>query len=160
MSKLHRIIAWCSVLPPKLKFCQYQQKIIEKQKFSFSGTVLFHRKTTVCLKYFGQDCSTHNHNDSRSNPPPLGFSPFPGSPPENEIFGWLNQSYFKLLIKQLILIQYPNRIHLTENFTFKRLYIKRLIKIAGFISIQNVMKKLVFLQFTNILVQIEISGMV
>ena len=23
ISKLHRIIAWCSVLLPKLKFCQY-----------------------------------------------------------------------------------------------------------------------------------------
>ena len=49
-------MAWCSVLLPKLRFCQYQQKILEKQKLNFSRRVLFHRKTTVCLKYFGQDC--------------------------------------------------------------------------------------------------------
>ena len=57
ISKLHRIIAWCSVLLPKLKFCQYQQKIFEKQKLNFSRRVPFHRKTSVCLTCFGQDCS-------------------------------------------------------------------------------------------------------
>ena len=56
ISKLDRIIVWCSVLLPKLKFCQYYQKILEKWKLNFSGTVLFDRKTTLCLKYFGQDC--------------------------------------------------------------------------------------------------------
>ena len=50
-------IAWCSVSLPKLKFCQYQQKILQKLKLNFSLRVLFHRKTTVCLKHFGQDCS-------------------------------------------------------------------------------------------------------
>ena len=56
ISKLDRIIAWCSVLLSKLKFCQYYQKILEKWKLNFSGRVLFDRKTTLCLKYFGQDC--------------------------------------------------------------------------------------------------------
>ena len=56
ISKLDRIIAWCSALLSKLKFCQYYQKILEKWKLNFSGTVLFDRKTTLCLKYFGQDC--------------------------------------------------------------------------------------------------------
>ena len=59
ISKLYRTIAWRSVLLPKLKFCQYQQKILEKQKLNFSHRVLFHRKTTVCLRYFGQDCSSY-----------------------------------------------------------------------------------------------------
>ena len=41
----------------KFKFCQYQQKILRKQKLNYSRRVLFHRKITACLKYFGQDCS-------------------------------------------------------------------------------------------------------
>ena len=30
ISKLHRVIAWCSDLLPELKSCQYYQKILEK----------------------------------------------------------------------------------------------------------------------------------
>ena len=76
ISKLHRIIAWCSVLLPKLKFCQYQQKILEKQKLNFSCRVLFHRKTTVCLKYFGKDCLCKQYFASNSPPDPFKFDLF------------------------------------------------------------------------------------
>ena len=76
ISKLHRIIAWCPVLLPKLKFCQYQQKVLEKQKLNFSRRVLFHIKTTVCLKYLGQDCLRKQYFASNLPPDPFKFDLF------------------------------------------------------------------------------------
>ena len=81
ISKPHRIIARRSVSLPKLKFCQYQQRTLEKQKLNFSRRVLFHSKTTACLKYLGQDCSPHCRCHPLSHSPPqqnfrqLFFSP-------------------------------------------------------------------------------------
>ena len=43
-------------LPPKIKILSILAKKISKIETKLSRTVLFHRKTTVCLKYFGQDC--------------------------------------------------------------------------------------------------------
>ena len=48
--------AQCRVPLPKYKFCQYQQKALEKQKLNFSHSALFHTKTKVSLKYFVSDC--------------------------------------------------------------------------------------------------------
>ena len=76
ISKLHRIIAWYSVLLLKLKFCQYQPKILEKQKSNFSHRLLFHRKTTVCLKYFAQDSLLKQYLASNSSPGPFKFDFF------------------------------------------------------------------------------------
>ena len=76
ISKFNRIIAQCSVLLPKLKLCQYQQKIFENQKFNFSRRVLFDRKTTVCLKYFGQGCLCKQYFASNSLPGPFTFDLF------------------------------------------------------------------------------------
>ena len=45
-------------LSPKMKTLPTLAKIIEKQKLNFSHRALFHTKTTVSLKYFGQDCTT------------------------------------------------------------------------------------------------------
>ena len=73
ISKLHRIIAWCSILLSKLKFCQYQQNILENQTLNFSGRVLFDRKTTLCLKYFGQDCLRKQFFASNWPPGPFKF---------------------------------------------------------------------------------------
>ena len=54
--KTSRLKASCSILLSTLKICQYQQKILQKQKLNFCCRVLFYRKTTVCLRYFCQDC--------------------------------------------------------------------------------------------------------
>ena len=76
ISKLDRIIAWCSVLLSKLKFCQYYQKILEKWKLNFSYKVLFQRKTTVCLKYFGWDCLCKQYFPSSLWSDPFKFDLF------------------------------------------------------------------------------------
>ena len=55
VTKLHRVISLTS-LPPKKRFCSYQQKTVEKQKSKFSRSALFHLKIRVCLKYFVHDC--------------------------------------------------------------------------------------------------------
>ena len=59
ISKLHRIVARRPIPLPKLTFCQHQQKILKKQKLNSSRRVAFHRKTTVCLRYPGQDRSPY-----------------------------------------------------------------------------------------------------
>ena len=56
VSKLHRMVAQCLVLRPKLKFCQYQQKVFQKQKLNLSLSALCHMKIRVTIKYFVNDC--------------------------------------------------------------------------------------------------------
>ena len=56
ISIIHRIIAQCSVFLTKQRFCQYQQKTLQKLQLNFSHSVLFHTNTAVSLIYFGQDC--------------------------------------------------------------------------------------------------------
>ena len=56
LSKLHGMIAQYPGSLPKWKFCQYQQKALERQKLKFSCCVLFHMKTRVSLKYFVSYC--------------------------------------------------------------------------------------------------------
>ena len=43
---------------------------------NFSRSVLFHRKTTVCLKYFGQNCLGKPYFASNSPPGPFKFDMF------------------------------------------------------------------------------------
>ena len=50
------MIAQCPVPPPKRNFCQYQRKILEKQKLNVSPCTLFHTKTRVSLKCFVSYC--------------------------------------------------------------------------------------------------------
>ena len=50
------MIAQCSVFL-KSKFCQHQQKTLEKQKLNFSCSGLFRMKTRVCQNYFVHGCS-------------------------------------------------------------------------------------------------------
>ena len=57
VSKPHRMIDQCSVFLSKCKYCQYQQKILEKLKLNFSLSVLFHMKTLLIIKYFLNGCS-------------------------------------------------------------------------------------------------------
>ena len=45
-------MAQCQIFLPKSKFCQHQQKTLEKQKLNFSRSALFHMKTRVYLKCF------------------------------------------------------------------------------------------------------------
>ena len=59
ISKIHRIVARRPIPLPKLKFCQHQQKILKKQKLNSSRRLAFRRKTTVCLRYPGQDRSPY-----------------------------------------------------------------------------------------------------
>ena len=47
-------------LPPKIKFSNTSIKTHEKWKLNFAGSVLFHTKTRVCLKYFANDCRLWN----------------------------------------------------------------------------------------------------
>ena len=56
-------------LPPKMKILSILAKTAEKEKLNFSRSVLFHMKTRLCLKYYGNGCSlikqnvgvSHNH---------------------------------------------------------------------------------------------------
>ena len=43
---------------------------------NFSRRVLFHRKTDVCLRYFGQDCFRKQSFFSNSKPRPFKFDLF------------------------------------------------------------------------------------
>ena len=56
ISKLHRILAQCSVFSQNNFFFQYQLKTPEKQKSSFARIAPFHMKSRVCLKYFVHNC--------------------------------------------------------------------------------------------------------
>ena len=55
VTKLRSITAWCLVFLKKGKSCSYYQKSIEKVKFNFSRSALFHVKTRVGLNYFAND---------------------------------------------------------------------------------------------------------
>ena len=81
-------------LAPKLKFCQYQQKILEKRKLNFSRRVLFHRKAAVRPKYFGQDCLRKEYFCCNS-------------PPSNLI-------YLTILVTIRVLIQFYPKIRATN----------------------------------------------
>ena len=64
MSKPHRRIAQCPAFLLKRKFCQYQQKTVEKQKLNFSGSALFHIENRVSLTYFVNGCRITKSNMS------------------------------------------------------------------------------------------------
>ena len=49
------MISLVSSFPTNMKIL-LKQKTLEKQKLIFSRSALFHMKTRVSLKYFGNDC--------------------------------------------------------------------------------------------------------
>ena len=94
--------------------------------------------------------STYNHNGSRSNPSHLRTATIPRKSPRKQKIG----------LDELVLFQAANKIvdidSISELNSPENCNCKRLDNSVQLFNL-NVMKKLVFLQFTNVLVQIEIS---
>ena len=64
--ELDRMILQCAVFLQKQKFCQFQQKTLEKQISNFSCSALFQVKTRVSLKQILTDCRTEHQRPSLS----------------------------------------------------------------------------------------------
>ena len=59
ISKVHGIIAQCSVLPRNENFAFTSKNLKFPEKLNFSHSALFHMKTRICLRYFVSDYSFH-----------------------------------------------------------------------------------------------------
>ena len=63
-------------LAPKIKILSILAKNSSKIKLNFPRSVLFHRKTTVCLRHLGQDSLCKQYFASKSPQGPFKFDMF------------------------------------------------------------------------------------
>ena len=139
-------------LPPKIKICQYQQKIHEKQKQNVSRRALFHTKTRVYLKYFGQDSrynklqSTHTYTNcictcTIDESQTQSYKNKTNKKGERNIFFLIHMFLYALLFKTVMEIHFPK--HQTHD-------IKSIQKIVNSINNSSILLQIILkLIFTN-----------